>query len=526
MGNKKKKKPSGVVSVFAAAGGAVLMVTYSIAGQAAVLRFVDFDEKGKIKGIAEVFNPEAPAEDNSVQNNSLQDGSLQDSQDMALNESGGGEIPAAETPEAVEPAEKSTGGQEYNIEQKQRFDDKKSSSSESQVQSDAEKGAPQDEAEGMEEQTEAASDEAAQDGADNEDNGVVKPSAVKRKSTDDAVTVGQADTAMAVVADVTAVVRAAMPCVVSITNEYMEYDYWYDEMIEDEANASGIIIGQNDDELLIVTNYHVVEDSLGLTVQFIDDSEAEGYIKGTDPDSDLAIVSVFIDDIADDTLDSIAIAVLGDSDTLEVGEPAIAIGNSLGYGQSVTTGVISALNREIYEEGDEYNQGSLIQTDAAINPGSSGGALLNSKGEVIGINASKIADSVIEGMGYAIPISNAKPVIDELIKLETRRKVEESKRGFLGISGVDVLEYAVEDYDMPKGVFVKSVAEGSAAEKAGIMKGDIITRLDNEKVTEMVQLQNILEYYTAGEAADVVIERFDSGEYYEETLSVTLGQRE
>ncbi len=532
MGNKKRKKPSGIVSAFAAVGGAVLMVTYSIAGQAVALKFVEFDENGKIagfkspvkNGITDVFNPNAPAEES---------GSLQDNSAQGTYQAQNGETPETlqneEMPQTVETAEKNN-NEEHSIEQKQRFTDNKSDSSESAPKNDTKSDTAQEETQSTDEQTEIPDEtipeETEQDSADTDENGVVKPSSVKRKTIDDAESVEQAKTASTVVSDVTAVVRAAMPCVVSITNEYMAYDYWYDEMVQDEASASGIIIGQNDDELLIVTNYHVVEDSLNLSVQFIDTSEVTGYIKGTDPDSDLAIVSVFIDDIADDTLDSVAIAVLGDSDTLEVGEPAIAIGNSLGYGQSVTTGVISALNREIFEEGDEYNQGSLIQTDAAINPGSSGGALLNSRGEVIGINSSKIADSVIEGMGYAIPISNAKPVIDELVKLETRKKADESERGFLGISGVDVSEYAAEDYGMPEGVFVKEVVKGSAAEKAGIIKGDIITELDGEAVKEMARLQSMLEYYTAGSETEVTIERFDSGEYHKETITATLGKKE
>jgi serine protease Do len=321
------------------------------------------------------------------------------------------------------------------------------------------------------------------------------------------------------VTDVTAVVKAAMPCVVAITNEYTSYDSWYGEVIDDEASASGIIIDQNDDELLIVTNYHVVEDNNSLIIQFIDDSEAEGYVKGASPDDDLAIVSVSLDDLSDETIDAVAIAALGDSDKLQVGEPAIAIGNSLGYGQSVTTGVISALNRNI-------NESYLIQTDAAINPGNSGGALLNIKGEVIGINSSKIADYVIEGMGYAIPITTAKPIIDELVLKETRLKVKESERGFLGISGTDVTEDAMNRYGMPEGVFVSSVLDGSAAEKAGIIKGDIIISLDDEKVTLMTELQGILEYYEVGTKVKVVVMRQNNGEYVEKTINVTLGRRE
>ena len=335
-------------------------------------------------------------------------------------------------------------------------------------------------------------------------------------------TVPQADTATAVVCDVTEVVKTAMPCVVAITNEYTTYDYWYDRMVDEEASGSGIIVGQNEEELLIVTNYHVVEDCNDLYVQFIDDSEVEAYVKGTAPDNDLAIVSVFIEDMDSDTLDAIAIAVLGDSNALQVGEPAIAIGNSLGYGQSVTTGVISALNRDVFADDPDINQGYLIQTDAAINPGNSGGALLNIRGEVIGINSSKIADYVIEGMGYAIPVNTAKPIIEELIEQETRRKVSADKRAFLGISGNDVSKDASSSYNMPKGVYVVRVIKGSAAEKAGILKGDIIIEIDGEEITAMTQLQGVLEYYTAGTQVEVVVMRQEQGEYIERTMDVVL----
>lgn len=334
--------------------------------------------------------------------------------------------------------------------------------------------------------------------------------------------ISQAGTAKAVVADVTAVVQAAMPCVVSITNEYTAYDYWYDEEVDDEVNGSGIIVSQSDEELLIVTNYHVIEDSNNLYVQFIDDAEAVAYVKGVSPENDLAIVSVFLEDMTNDTLDYIAIAALGDSDRLQVGEPAIAIGNSLGYGQSVTTGVISALNRDIFAEDPDINQGYLIQTDAAINPGNSGGALLNVNGEVVGINSSKIADYVIEGMGYAIPISTAKPIIDDLMLKETKKKVPVSERAFLGVSGTDVTEDAISRYDMPEGVYVTGVMEDTAAEKAGLVKGDIITYIDGEKVSQMEELQNMLVYYAAGTEIELKLMRQTEGEYKELILHITL----
>ncbi|MCI9385013.1 MAG: PDZ domain-containing protein [Lachnospiraceae bacterium] len=317
-----------------------------------------------------------------------------------------------------------------------------------------------------------------------------------------------------------------MPCVVSITNEYTAYDYWYDEEYDEEANGSGIIVAQSDDELLIVTNYHVVEDNNNLFVQFNDDKEAVAYVKGQSPENDLAVITVFLEDVSDDTLENIAIAALGDSDSLQVGEPAIAIGDSLGYGQSVTTGVISALNRDIFADDPEVNPGYLIQTDAAINPGNSGGALLNVRGEVIGINSSKIADYVIEGMGYAIPISTAKPIIDDLMQKETKKKVPLEERAFLGIAGTDVTEDANARYEMPEGVYVSNVLENTAADKAGILKGDIITYIDGEKLTQMDQLQGMLEYYAAGTEVEMVIMRQRDGEYRQQTIDVTLGAKE
>ena len=339
-------------------------------------------------------------------------------------------------------------------------------------------------------------------------------------------TIQQADTAKAVVTDVTEVVKAAMPCVVAITNEYTAYDYWYDEEYDEEANGSGIIISQNDEELLILTNYHVVEDANDLYVQFIDDTEVVAYTKGVAKNEDLAVVSVLLEDVPNATLEKIATAALGDSDALEVGEPSIAIGNSLGYGQSVTTGVISALNCDIFEDDEEINLSSLIQTDAAINPGNSGGALLNVNGEVVGINSSKIADYAIEGMGYAIPINTARPIVDELVKQETKRKVASDRRAFLGISGTDVSDEAVVKYEMPEGVYVSSVLEGTAAAKAGIKKGDIITAIDDEKVTSMSKVQSILEYYEADTRAEITLMRVKDGSYEKMTVEVTFGLKQ
>ena len=327
------------------------------------------------------------------------------------------------------------------------------------------------------------------------------------------------ETVTAVVTDVTAVVETAMPCVVSITNLYSAMD-WYGDQVQEEASGSGIIIGENEDELLIVTNYHVIEDCEELSVQFIDNFEVLAYVKGTDVENDLAVISVFLEDLTEDTKKAIAVATLGNSDALRVGEPAIAIGNALGYGQSVTTGVISALNREV-SIGDTTSY--FIQTDAAINPGNSGGALINVKGEVIGINSNKIADYIIEGMGYAIPIATAKPVIEELVQHETRKKVSDSERSFLGISGTDVTQDAIAMYDMPAGVYVAQVLEDTGAEGAGIQKGDIIVSFDGEKITQMTQLQDLLSYYAAGSTVEVTIMRPGEGGYKELVLTVTLG---
>lgn len=354
---------------------------------------------------------------------------------------------------------------------------------------------------------------------------------LRKKKSSDGVRhveiVEQKDQIPVVVADVTAVVKAAMPCVVSITNEYTAYDFWYDEEYDERANGSGIIVAQSDEEMLIVTNYHVIQDNNNLYVKFIDDREATAYVKGASPENDLAIVSVFLDDMSEKTLDSIAIAAFGDSDSLQVGEPAIAIGNSLGYGQSVTTGVISALNRTMYaDEQDMTEQGYLIQTDAAINPGNSGGALLNVKGEVIGINSSKIADYVIEGMGYAIPITTAEPIIEDLMLRETKKKVPEAERAFLGIAGTDVIEEATQRYEMPEGAFVSNVLADTAADEAGIQKGDIVTYIDGERIKGMDELQGLLEYYIAGTEVEIVLMRPAKGEYKELTVTVKLGSKE
>lgn len=332
-------------------------------------------------------------------------------------------------------------------------------------------------------------------------------------------------TVTTVVSDVSDVVDAVMPAVVSISNTYTERMSYFGQVMtsEAEASGSGIIVGKNDTELLIATNYHVIADADLLKVQFVENSEVEASVKGMDADMDLAVIAVSLDNISASTLSQIAIATLGDSNDLKVGEPAIAIGNSLGYGQSVTTGVVSALNRDM--ELSDGSTGTFIQTDAAINPGNSGGALLNIKGEVIGINSNKIGGSVIEGMGYAIPISAASPIIAELMLKETKNKVAEDERGFLGISGISVTSEVSSAYGMPEGVYIAQVYEGTAADAAGLVKGDIITEFDGEKVSSMDELQTILEYYAKGDTVEITVMTIGNGGYRSKTVSITLGNK-
>ena len=328
----------------------------------------------------------------------------------------------------------------------------------------------------------------------------------------------------AIVTDVTNVVEEVMPSVVSITNtSVITQSFWGQQFqSENQSSGSGIIVGENDTELLIVTNNHVISDSTELKIQFIDGSIADAKVKGTDANMDLAVIAVPLEALDSTTISNISIAVLGDSESLKVGEPAIAIGNALGYGQSVTTGVISALNRQIAMSEDGSTTGTLIQTDAAINPGNSGGALLNVRGEVVGINSNKIGGSTIEGMGYAIPISNARPIIEELMNRETKDKVDAAKKGYLGISGLNVTTDVSTMYGMPEGVYVAQVYNGGAYE-AGIMKGDIITAFDGSSVRTMEDLQGYLDYYEIGEQVTVTIQRPNAGGYIEQKLVVTLG---
>lgn len=332
--------------------------------------------------------------------------------------------------------------------------------------------------------------------------------------------------------DVSDIVQNCMPSVVSITNvgttEFRTFFGTYEQ--ESQSSGSGIIIGRNDTEIVIVTNNHVISGAKEISVYFNSDGEdadednvISAKVKGTDPAKDLAVIAVQVSDIPKETLDMIKIAALGDSSALEVGEPVVAIGNAYGYGLSVTSGIVSALNREVSVTSDGQTiTNRLIQTDAAINPGNSGGALLNSKGELIGINSVKFISEDVEGMGYAIPISDVESIIGDLMNKLTRDRVDESDKGYLGITGVDVTADASKSYGMPEGVYISTVSEGGAAEKAGLQKGDIITKLDGTRITGYAQLQDTLGYYTAGETISITVQKLEDAEYVEKVLDITL----
>ena len=320
-----------------------------------------------------------------------------------------------------------------------------------------------------------------------------------------------------------------MPTIVAITNKSVqEVQSFYRGrtfQYESESCGSGIIVGENDTELLICTNNHVVEGARELTVSFIDESSYQAQIKGTDPSNDLAVVAVNLEDIDQDTLSQIKIAKLGDSDEMRVGEQVVAIGNALGYGQSVTTGIVSAKDRTIdVQEGRSiYSYEDLIQTDAAINPGNSGGALLNMNGELIGINSAKASSSGVEGMGYAIPVSKAQPILEKLMNRETRNIVDEDEAAYMGISGEGVSSEAVQLYNVPAGIYLTQVAEDSPAAKAGLQVGDIITAFDDVQVTTMDELKDRLQYYKGGETVEMKVQSAANGAYTEKTVSITLG---
>ena len=327
--------------------------------------------------------------------------------------------------------------------------------------------------------------------------------------------------------DVSTIVDKAMPSVVSIygKEEVTQNSFFGPQSYEAQSSGSGIIVGKTDSELLIVTNNHVIADTTSLEVEFSDGKKATASVKGGDSDNDVAVVAVKLSDMGEDTLSRISIANIGDSDNVKVGQGVVAIGNALGYGQSVTVGYISALNREVKTEGGTSR--NLLQTDAAINPGNSGGALLNMQGQVIGINSAKYSDTAVEGMGYAIPISTVKDLIKELSSKETRTVVAQENQGYLGIQGKDIDEEMAKAYDMPQGIYVYKVVEGGAAASSDLKAKDIITKFDGQSVRSMEELKNMLTYYESGRKVDLTVQRLDdSGKYVEKTVSITLGKRE
>lgn len=333
-------------------------------------------------------------------------------------------------------------------------------------------------------------------------------------------------TQITAVYDVSDVVENVMPAMVSVINTYTETinSFWGQSYTQQGASSgSGIIIGQNDTELLIATNYHVVSGNDEIEITFTDGATANAYIKGTDPQMDLAVVSVLLKDLTNETKGAIAVAALGNSEDLKLGQPVIAIGNALGYGQSVTTGVVSATDREITSE--DGTTGSFIQTDAAINPGNSGGALLNMNGQVIGINSSKIGGSTVEGMGFAIPISAAEPIISDLSLQSTKIKVDEAERGYLGVSIREVNASTSQMYGMPQGVFIAELVKDGAAEKAGMKVRDIIVQFDSFQISSYTDLQEALQYYAAGTTATVTVMRVEGGEYVSVPIEITLGEK-
>ncbi len=342
-------------------------------------------------------------------------------------------------------------------------------------------------------------------------------------------------------ASVSAIVKQCMPSLVAITNVSVKevQNYWgfgwYSQPQQQESTSTGtgIIIGQNDSELLIVTNNHVITGATNLSVVFSVDEGKDGttpveaQIKGSDATKDVGVIAVKLSDIPAETMSAIKTATIGDSSQMQVGDQVIAIGNALGYGQSVTKGIVSALDREVTLQNDDGStiSNKLIQTDAAINPGNSGGALLNMKGEVIGINEAKLSSNYVEGMGYAIPISDVEGIIGDLQNLQTRSEVDSEKMGYLGVTCQDVTSDIAQQYDMPEGVYLKSVVSGCAADKAGLKKGDILTRFDGMGVTTYDTLRDRLQYYEAGETVEVTVQSPENGSYVEKTVSLTLSTK-
>ena len=332
-----------------------------------------------------------------------------------------------------------------------------------------------------------------------------------------------AATPVSSVNDVSGIVENAMPSVVAIndTMTVQQRDFFgMPQTFEAKSSGSGIIVGENDKELLIVTNNHVVADSKELKVAFIDDEVVEAVVKGTDSDSDLAVIAVSLENIPEETQSKVRVAKLGDSDALKVGQGVIAIGNALGYGQSVTVGYVSALNREVRTS--ENNTRTLLQTDAAINPGNSGGALVNMKGEVVGINAAKYASTEVEGIGYAIPISKAEGIIGDLMNKKTQTQVAEEKRGYLGIQGIAVDSDTAKALGMPEGVYIYKILEDGAAAGSGLFEKDIITQFDGQSVKTMADLQEVLASYEVGETVNLTVQSLQDGQYVEHKVPVTL----
>ena len=361
------------------------------------------------------------------------------------------------------------------------------------------------------------------------------PGKTSLSTTADSLTASNALYSNSSASDITAIANSCLPSVVSITNKGVtEVRTMFGTFQQDaESSGSGIIIGENDKELLIVTNYHVVSGNSELSVVFSYDEDSDepslvsARVKGYEADKDLAVISVSLDEITDEMRSKIKIATIGDSSNLVLGQEVVAIGNALGYGQSVTTGIISALGRDVTvsDENGGRITNKLIQTDAAINPGNSGGALLNMNGELIGINSVKVASSSVEGMGYAIPISDVQSIIEELMLKETRDVVAEDKRGYLGINPIDVTNDIYETYGMPVGVYVNIVYEDTPAEAAGLVKGNIITKFDGQSVRSMAELKRMLSYYAGGDTVSLTVESLKDGQYVERQVEVTLGIR-
>lgn len=412
-------------------------------------------------------------------------------------------------------------------------DTKNTASEETETEAETEKritlNVADDEKPGSEEETEAKTEPAAEAETDDETETEVQTE-TETKETYASIEGAKSVSDGIVTTDVSAVVENCMPSIVAITGksvEDIETYYYGTQEYEAESAASGIIIAQNDDELLIATNSHVVADTSDLNVCFsaeaddTDDLVAPAKIKGMDKDNELAVIAVQLSDIPEAVRSQLRIAKIGDSDALKVGQAAIAIGNALGYGQSVTSGIISALNREITI--DNFSK-PVIMTDAAINFGNSGGALLNANGEVIGINVAKEAGQSSESMGYSIPINTAVPILKELVNRETRDKLSNSERGYIGATVVDVSDDAKDLYDMPQGAFVYEVSEGSAAEQAGIHKGDIITKFEGISVTDKEDLIDQMSYYKVGETVTLEVQSATNGSYEAREVEVTLQQ--